>query len=308
MTLSQWLNPLLQASLCQILLSCLLSAAAAQTHNILASSTAMPAMVCLPGDIPCDVVNNQQIFPRTMGYTAIPSTDPQMATKTRVSMAYGELPMNFEANYGQADPRVRFLSRGSGYTLLLTPTEVLLIPTASGSTVRGERLGMKDQMANLNRSPIRGIRMRFVGANPEPYVSGLEELPGKVNYFIGNDPDKWRSNIPTYAKVKYHSAYPSIDLVYYGRQGQLEYDLIASPGADITAIKLLFEQVGEMDPLSMHIDDREDLVLQVSGGELRLHKPRVYQEVDGVKQTVASRFLPYPGTADESWGRQVMRI
>jgi len=68
---------------------------------------------------------------------------------------------------------------------------------------------------------------------------GAEELPGKTNYFIGNDPKKWRTNVPTYAQVRYHDVYPGVDLVYYGNQGgQLEYDFVVAPGADPSAIAL----------------------------------------------------------------------
>jgi len=81
--------------------------------------------------------------------------------------------------------------------------------------------------------------MRLVGANTRAAVTGAEELPGKSNYFIGNDPKKWRTNVPNYAKVKYQNVYPGVDLVYYGNQGgQLEYDFVVAPGADPSAIKL----------------------------------------------------------------------
>jgi hypothetical protein len=81
--------------------------------------------------------------------------------------------------------------------------------------------------------------MRLVGADANPAVMGADVLPGKVNYFIGNDPKKWRTNVPTYAKVKYQGVYPGIDLVYYGNQGgQLEYDFVVAPGADPSVIAL----------------------------------------------------------------------
>ena len=82
------------------------------------------------------------------------------------------------------------------------------------------------------------LRMKLVGANPQAKVSGLEELPGRSNYFIGNDPKKWRTNVPNYAKVKYADVYPGVNLVYYGNQGKLEYDFVVQPGADPRKIVL----------------------------------------------------------------------
>jgi hypothetical protein len=80
--------------------------------------------------------------------------------------------------------------------------------------------------------------MQLLGVNPAPQVAGLEELPGKAHYFIGNDPHKWRTNAPTYARVKYANVYPGVDLVYYGNQGRLEYDFVVQPGADPSRIAL----------------------------------------------------------------------
>ena len=82
------------------------------------------------------------------------------------------------------------------------------------------------------------LRLRLVGANPNARVTGLDELPGKSNYFIGNDPKKWRTNVPNYARVQYKAVYPGVDLNYYGNRGQLEYDFVVAPGADPDSVML----------------------------------------------------------------------
>lgn len=85
------------------------------------------------------------------------------------------------------------------------------------------------------------LRLKLVGANPKAGIAALDELPGRSNYFLGNDPKKWRTNVPNYAKVKYQSVYPGVDLVYYGNPRQLEYDFVVAPGADPNVITLEFE-------------------------------------------------------------------
>src|SRR5205823_149116 len=117
------------------------------------------------------------------------------------------------------------------------------------------------------------IRIGLAGANSAPQVTGHDELPGKSNYFIGNDPKKWRTNVPHYGKVKYEAVYPGVDLVYYGNQGKLEYDFVVAPGADPGSVTLEFEGTR-----NLHIDAGE-LVLGVERGELRQPKPVIYQEV-----------------------------
>jgi hypothetical protein len=117
------------------------------------------------------------------------------------------------------------------------------------------------------------LRMRLVGSNPKARLIGLDELPGRSNYFIGNDPANWRTNVPNYLKVKCKDIYPGIDLIYYGNHRRLEYDLVIAPGADPARIKLSF---AGMD--GMHVDPASgDLVLQVGADEVRFHKPTVSQ-------------------------------
>jgi hypothetical protein len=124
---------------------------------------------------------------------------------------------------------------------------------------------------NEPRTPDAVLHMKLVGANLQAKVSGLEELPGKSNYFMGNDPKKWRTNVPNYAKVKYADVYPGVDLVYYGNQGKLEYDFVVSPGADPGRITL------ELQTGQSKIDKHGDLVVATDGGEVVFHKPVIYQ-------------------------------
>jgi hypothetical protein len=128
--------------------------------------------------------------------------------------------------------------------------------------------------------------MSLVGAAREPAVTGVDELPGKANYFIGRDPSKWRTNVPTYSKVHYREVYPGIDLVYYGHQRQLEYDLVVAPGADPKKIVLGFKGADKLE-----IDSGGDLVLHASGGDIRQHKPIVYQDIDGIRREIDGGYV-----------------
>ncbi len=210
------------------------------------------------------------------------------ATKQRIVETYGKLPLSFEANQGQTDSRVKFISRGPGYTLFLNSTEAVLSFPSRDRKGAGASSSLPGS-SPPSSSPPEGrnvLRMQLVGANPHPEVKGLEELPGKSNYFLGNDPDKWRTDVPTYAKVQYKNVYPGVDLVYYGNQRQLEYDLIVAPGTDPDVIQLAFEGNENLE-----IDAQGDLVLHTAGEEVRLHKPLVYQHVDGVQREVAGAYV-----------------
>ena len=176
------------------------------------------------------------------------------ATRQALIKAYGNLPLSFEPNRGQSDSRVKFQARGPGYALFLASTEaVLVIPPRSA------------------HQPV-AIRMQLVGANASPRIVGLEQLASRTNYLRGNDPAKWQTAVPQYARVRYESVYPGVDLVYYGNQGQLEHDFLIAPGTHPGVITLKFEGAEKLE-----IDGRGDLVLHVRGGQVRLPKPHIHQ-------------------------------
>src|SRR5947209_6649506 len=209
---------------------------------------------------------------------------PQTA-KTQVLAAYGKLPLSFEANQGQTEPQVKFLSRGSGYTLFLTSTEAVLMLTKTDAHAK-HRIPGEARLVEPEKRAGTVLRIRLLGANPTPAVAGVGELPGKSNYFVGNDPKKWRANVPTYAKIEYRDVYPGVNLVYYGSQRQLEHDFVVSPGADPGAITLVFEGMDDVT-----IDALGELVLRADGGEVRLRKPFVYQDHDGQRAMIPTRYV-----------------
>src|SRR5439155_18644506 len=180
---------------------------------------------------------------------------PAGASKLRLVKRYGELPLSFEANHGQTDSRVKLLARGSGYTLFLTGDEAVLSLKSQNPGARSQESEARSQNKKRPWSVVSGqlrktkttdqglrttdvLRMKLVGANRAAKVTALDELPGKTNYFIGNDPRRWRTDVPTYAKVKYAGVYPGIDLGYYGNQGRLEYDFVVAAGPDPKVMQL----------------------------------------------------------------------
>ncbi len=217
-----------------------------------------------------------------------PQTDPK--AQARILDSYGNLPLSFEANHGQTDGRVKFLSRSGGYSLFLTGDEAVLAlrgkKAANTAPKRDTSSPVETRLAASGDRMTGGVlRMKLRNANAAAKVTGVDELPGTSNYFIGNDPAKWQTNVPTYAKVKYEAIYSGIDLVYYGNQRQLEYDFIVAPGADPRRIQ--FDVRGAK---RIRRDEHGDLVLKVGDGEIRWHKPVVYQEKDGARQLLAARY------------------
>ena len=228
--------------------------------------------------------------------TASATRTAQPAKPAFVREAYGTLPLSFEANVGQVAQPVEFISRGSGYTLFLTGSEAVIAlhrqPAArakyqqpAARAKHQPRAGENELEGDTGRKGAV-LRMRLIGANPRARVTGRDEQPGKVNYLIGDAPEKWRTNISTYAKVHYREVYPGVDAVYYGNQRQLEYDFIVAPRANPSRIG--FSLSGGRD---LRIDARGDLVLRVGDGEVRQQRPFIYQEIDGERREVAGGYV-----------------
>jgi hypothetical protein len=195
-----------------------------------------------------------------------PASPSNPTTSSPALVAYRHLPLIFERNQGQSDPRVKFLAHGSGYGLFFTKDSAVLSfrPSVHSSSA---------------------LSMELVNANSRSEVKGTDHLPGKSNYFIGNDPAKWHHDVPQFARVRYASIYPGIDLVFYGNQGRLEYDFEVAPGSDPRRVALRFQGAENVS-----IDDNGDLILATSGGNVRLQAPHIYQTIGKEARPVQGRF------------------
>jgi hypothetical protein len=207
------------------------------------------------------------------------------SARARISETYGKLPLHFEANLGQIDGQVKFLTRGPGYTMFLTANEAVIALSGPQARERNERHLVPPGAEPREPVSQTVLRMSFPGANRKPRVEGRNELPGKANYFRGKDPAKWRSNVPTFAQVHYQDVYPDIDLVYYGNQRELEYDFVVRPGGDPASIALAFEGADKLE-----VDAAGDLVLHANHETIRQRKPIIYQEIDGVRREIAGDY------------------
>ncbi len=212
-----------------------------------------------------------KVYPGKKNRTA--GLDPSAATRERFLKSFTHLPLIFERNQGQSDPRVKFLARGTRYALFLTADAAVL--------------ALQDPADRSRHSaePAAVVSMELVNANRHAEIQGNAKLPGKSNYFIGNDPAGWHRNIPQFARVRYAGVYPGIDLIYYGNQGRLEYDFELAPGSDPALVKLRFHA-----PVPLAIAANGDLEIKLAGGEVRLEAPRVYQKVGDHERPVQGRF------------------
>lgn len=218
--------------------------------------------------------------------------------------AYGQVPLTFEANRGQTDPRVKFLSRGNGYSVFLTGKGMVLAlkptsstppasttaSTATGSTASNSSnaaVATTGQSSTASKSATTKhvVQFTLLNAAANPVAVGENPQPGQANYFVGNKRSKWHTGIPMYGQVRYQNVYPGIDLVYYGNHRQVEYDFDLAVGADPSQIKF---QVTGADSLS--ISDSGDLVMTVGTGQLEFKAPAIYQEVNGKKTQVAGQY------------------
>jgi len=187
------------------------------------------------------------------------------AAEPKLEESFGRLPLIFEHNTGQVDPRFQFLSRARGYSVFFQGPEAVM---------------------TLNGSPAHArLRLKLGGANPLAQAFAVDPLPGKSNYFIGSDPRKWRTDVQHYARIRFRNVYPGVDLTYYGNQRNLEYDFIVSPGGDPNHIQLIFEGADRL-----RLDGNGDLLLRIAGTEIRQHRPAIHQDINGKRVGIAGAY------------------
>lgn len=191
------------------------------------------------------------------------------------------LQLSFEPNRGQTDRRVKYLSRGNGYELFLADSEALLALSPAHKRMRAEQTRTAATQAPDETSI---IRMQLKGARPAP-ISGESMLPGVVNYIPGDDRVKWRTGLETYARVRYTGVYPGVDLIYYGNEGQLEYDFVVAPAVDTKQIRISFAGI-----TGMHLDDQNNLIMSLPNRTIAFRKLFAYQEINGRRHPVKANF------------------
>jgi beta-propeller repeat-containing protein len=181
------------------------------------------------------------------------------------------LPVSFEENHGQVDSQVRYLAHAGHGTIYFTSAETVLALSSHESQKKPE---------------LSVLRLKWIGANPHAQMTAEHPLPGRINYLIGRDPSQWHTGVPTYGRVRYRGLFPGVDAVFYGKEGEIEYDLVLAPG--VNPAKISFALDGSS---SLQIANNGDLVLKLQNAEVRQSKPIVYQEYNGVRRLLSAHYV-----------------
>jgi hypothetical protein len=229
-----------------------------------------------------------------------------VATQANLQEKYGRFPLSFIENRGQVDRKVQYYARGGHHTVFFTREGLTItLPPDRKKIGSPQHSGRKPVAAKMGRSSSRApgpvVRLQPVGLRPKTQVLALGPRTGKTSYFIGDDPSKWRTDIPTYGAVLYREAYPGIDLKFYGSKRQLEYDVIVQPGADPARVQFQYRGAKRL-----RLTPEGDLVAQLTDGrELRQKKPIIYQEIAGQRVPREGKFRLAGNKAQLAYGFEV---
>ena len=212
----------------------------------------------------------RKMFPLAILLCFQVSLYPQQSLNNTAAGLKG-LPISFEENHGQVDSDVRFLAHAGKSAIYFTPNEAVLA------------LYSRDSQ---KKPAVSALRMQWIGANAYPEMVAERSLPGRINYLIGKDPARWHTDLPTYAQVRYRDLFPGVDAVFFGKDGEIEYDLVLSPGSDLKKISFGLEGVQ-----SMRLAGNGDLVLRLANGEVRHRRPMVYQENNGARRWLYAHYV-----------------
>jgi hypothetical protein len=207
------------------------------------------------------------IWPLQSGW---PGADVPAPTDQRVSAARKIAALGRTLAFEPLPTASGFHGRAAGHSVLLSGSEtVLMVPDTDSGGHRAQR-----------------VHLRLRGADPGAVLVPEGPLPGRVNYFIGDDPANWRTDVSTFARVRKRDVYPGIDQVFYGRGERLEYDFVVAPGVDPSIIGIEFG-----DALKSRVDASGDLVVETAAGPLRLLAPVMYQDEPGGRRQIAGRYV-----------------
>lgn len=219
------------------------------------------------------------------------SQAPTQASRARVQAAYTALPLAFELNQGQTDDQAKYVARGDGYTLFLTANDAVFSlhspsgPGQDSAVSRATAFFGKHSSKHASKGTDAVVRMQLVGGSSSANLAASDQLSGTSNYFLGNDPSKWRRDIPSYARVAYENVYPGVNMAFHGAQRQLEFDFLVAPRANAQPIDFQFTGAK-----SLKVDNSGNLVVSSGVGDVVLHKPVAYQQQDGARKSVDARF------------------
>jgi len=231
-------------------------------------------------------------FAADMGKTPLlqnnKTTEVTEARKAGLVKTYGNLPLYFIENRGQADGKVSFYERGAGHATFFTGDGVVLALSKKESktykpSFTEDILGLKTE--DFAKTTTEALSLSFVGANKEARITADDKKTGHVNYFIGNDKTKWRSNIPTYGAVTYEDVYKNIDIRFYGNNKNMEHDVIVKPGGDISNVKFAYKGIK-----GLKVTEGGDLEVALKKGKIIEQRPVIYQEIGGRRVAVEGSY------------------
>jgi hypothetical protein len=202
-----------------------------------------------------------------------------MASNAEGTRLLARLPIAFVPNVGQWEHPACFVARIGGKTVFLEQrgwTFTLVERTAEKQKEKGDNVAARGV----------AVRMTFAGAST-PELAAEDRLPGRHNYFLGNDPSQWRSDVPLYRAVRYRGVHPGVDVRAREQDGHFEYDLLLQPGAELEPVEIAVEGIERM-----HLDGEGALVLETRLGPVRMTTPLSWEEgPSGERSLVTCRYV-----------------
>ena len=190
----------------------------------------------------------------------------------RTIARYGQVPLVFERSVDENGRPGRFIARGANHAIEVS--------------TQGARLALRSPSSAGSESTYVLLAIRFVDGNADARIEGIEPLETLIHHLRGGSGHD-DVDVPTFGRVVISNLYPGIDIAFHGRGRELEYDMIVEPGAGDPS-RLAFRIEGEA---AISVDERGDLLLATSAGELALRRPVAYQDIDGERRGVDSAFV-----------------
>ena len=208
-------------------------------------------------------------------YAMTPTTgSATLSDLEKSSITNATLALPFIANNGQLDSQVKYYTPGINNTVYVTKDGKIIYSLPSRNTQNNNFTSIHDDNSG-------GWTLTETLIKSTPLPASQNPATTQVNYFIGNNPDKWHSQNESYHNITLGEAWPGINVDLYAKHNQVEKFFTINAGADPDLIQVKLQGANDLS-----LDDQGNLLIHTSPGIVRLTSPIAWQEIDNHRQAI----------------------
>ena len=225
------------------------------------------------------LAQNRSAIPSLTNDTLLNASASSHLTEPRVKESLATIEIPFVPNESRLDPTVSYYAMTFAGTVYVTRDGriVYSLPARAMDPAKSSQRGERSS----GRAPGNGWSLTETPVGGKARVTAGQPGSARVSYFIGNDPERWRSDVSTYETVELGQVWPGVRLSLRAYGDNVEKIFTVAPGVDASRIRMRVTGAR-----SLRVDQNGALVATTGPGDVTFTRPVAYQERDGVRRAV----------------------